>query len=241
MKKASVPLPVKRLYLVHGWAYSLKPWRELRTALGRRGVEVVPLKVPGLTAKSSRVWTVETYLDWLDKQLTGVRQPVVLGHSNGGRLLLNYCLRHPGKLRHLILLSSAGIPPTPAAQRRRAFLASAAKMAGLFRRVSVLRRLVYRLLGSSDYNAAPANMKKTLRNLLASDERLPSRLAEIKTPISIIWGEADRVTPLAQAAELRRRLSNVCHFETIADAGHAPYVSSPRQLEEAIVKILASL
>ena len=125
--------------------------------------------------------------------------------------------------------------------RRRRWHSAAARLAGPLKKNAWLRRSIYRLLCSNDYNAAPANMKKTLRNLLASDERLPSRLAEIKAPVSIIWGEADRVTPLAQADELHRRLGDVCRFEVIAGAGHAPCVGCPRRLEAPLVKVLETI
>ena len=234
------PLP-ERLYVVHGWTYTLEPWKDLVSALKTEGVEVVLLKVPGLTKRSRKVWTMPAYVKWLEGELATVRRPVIVGHSNGGRLLLNYCLAHPRKLRHLILLNSAGIPPATTARLRARVLAVAAKLSGPLRRISLLRRIVYRLLGSGDYNAAPAHMKKTLANMLDSDYELLPRLAEIKTPVSLIWGEADQITPLRQGVRLRDLLTGASSLEVLPETGHAPYVSCPLRLKEAILKILKDL
>ena len=236
----SRPSP-KCLYVVHGWTYTLKPWSDLVDALKAEGIEVKLLKVPGLTKKSRKVWTISAYVRWLERELASIRRPVVIGHSNGGRLLLNYCLAHPRKLRHLILLNSAGIPPSTTAQLRTRILAVLAKLAGPLRKISLLRRVVYRLLGSGDYNLAPANMKKTLANMLDSDHELLPRLAEIKTSVSLIWGEDDRVTPLSQGVQLRDSLPGIPSLEVLPETGHAPYVSCPLRLKQAILKILKDL
>ena len=214
---------------------------DLVGALKAEGIEVVFLKVPGLTKKSRKAWTVSAYIKWLEGELATAPRPIVVGHSNGGRLLLNYCLAHPRKLRHLILLNSAGIPPSAAARLRLRVLAVAAKLAGPLRKISLLRRVIYRLLGSGDYNAAPANMKKTLANMLDSDYELLPQLAKIKTPVSLIWGETDRVTPLSHGVRLRDLLPGTPSLEVLPETGHAPYVSCPLRLKEAILKILKDL
>ncbi len=229
------------LYVVHGWTYTLEPWQILVKALKSAGVEVIFLKVPGLTQKSRKVWTIDDYVKWLDKELSQVSRPVILGHSNGGRILLNYGLQHPNKLKHLILLSSAGVPPTRSTKLRLNILAFATKLTGPLRRITFLRRLVYRLLGVSDYNVAPINMKATLNNMWHSDYQLVHRLSELKTPVSIIWGEDDKSTPLSQGRRLQELLPRVISFQLLPATGHVPYITCPQQLKESILKALEIL
>ena len=96
------------LYIVHGWSYQLDAWQPTLDLLKKHQVEICLFKIPGLTKPSRQVWDVDGYVSWLAKQLKSAKKPIVLAHSNGGRLMLNFCWKYPDKLRHLILLNSAG-------------------------------------------------------------------------------------------------------------------------------------
>ena len=192
VKPKQPPKRRQKLYILHGWTYTLKPWRPTAERLRAADMEPVFLKLPGLTSPSRKVWTVEEYLAWLDKQLAPTDRPTVLGHSNGGRLLLNYCASRPGKIGRLLLLNSAGVPPGRRLRLRNAVFRYLSKIFGFARNITVLRKLVYRLLGAGDYDRAPPNMKPTLGNMLDSDYELPAKLASIKTPVNFVWGKTTR-------------------------------------------------
>ena len=238
--KAS-PLPTKestKLYVLHGWTYSLDAWQSAAGLLRKAGVEPVFLRVPGLTRPSRKVWTIDDYVSWLDGQLSKVVRPVVLGHSNGGRILLNYCARHPGKLERLILVNSAGVAPSLLRRWRNTLFRYLSKLFSPLKRLRVARCLVHRLLGAGDYERAPANMKLTLSHMLAADRRLPDKLPAIGTPVDFIWGEKDRVTPLSAGRFLHDRLPAAASFKVLPDAGHAPYLTHPEEVTAAILEIL---
>ena len=95
------------LYIVHGWTYTVDPWKKTIAFLRERGVSVKMLHVPGLTEESKKEYTIEDYMKWADEEIPD--GAIALGHSNGGRILLNLCAENPDKLKHLILLDSAGI------------------------------------------------------------------------------------------------------------------------------------
>ena len=95
------------LYIVHGWTYTVEPWKRTIELLRERGISVKMLKVPGLTEPSKREFTIEDYVKWADQEIPD--GAVALGHSNGGRILLNLCAAKPDKLKYLILLDAAGI------------------------------------------------------------------------------------------------------------------------------------
>lgn len=222
------------LHIVHGWAYSTDKWSRCIELLEQSGIEVIMLNVPGLTAPSDQVWDISGYKDWLDGQLDGVRDPIILGHSNGGRILLNYSSEKPGKIKHIILLNSAGVWVNPKAiGMKRKAIGLAAKMLRPLRRISLLRKVLYRIVGASDYNNAPDNMKKTLGNMLASDRDLD--ISAVKDPVSIIWGREDKMTPLTQGHKISKELQDVRGYDIIDDSGHAPYYTHPEELARAIV------
>ena len=97
-----------KLYIIHGWTYKPEPWEEVIKELKTLGVDAELLRVPGLGTASTDVYTIEDYAKWAAKKIP--KGALALGHSNGGRILLNM-LNEQGSdyLRGLILLDSAGI------------------------------------------------------------------------------------------------------------------------------------
>ncbi len=55
------------------------------------------------------------FIDSLDtwRNVMGLRDTVLVGHSLGGYLAGAYALRHPMRVRHLVLASPVGVPPPP--------------------------------------------------------------------------------------------------------------------------------
>ena len=221
---------MKKLYIIHGWAYSVEPWEKTLEILKKNKVDVKMLNVPGLTTPSKRVWTIDEYVNWADESIPD--GSVALGHSNGGRILLNLCSENPKKLSRLILLDSAGVYEK---SRKRDLLRVVSKLGAPLKKIPLLSKVFHKLIGASDYEHAPENMKKTLSNMLDSDKHL--NLSKVTTETKILWGENDTVTPLRQARTLKERLSNAS-LKTFENWTHAPYISDPEGLADAILEAL---
>lgn len=227
----------KKLIIIHGWTYSIEPWTAVMSLLKSRGIEVRQLRVPGLTSPSDDVWTIEKYVTWLESELaTETEPPIVLGHSNGGRIALNYLKKHPGAFTRLILLNAAGINVNDQkiSLKRRIFKV-AAKILKPLKYIPFVRKVVYRVIGGSDYDRAPAHMKKTLHNMLESDKYLD--ITSIQTPTAVLWGKDDQITPLAQGRKMAKLLPNATITEFDGWA-HAPYITHPNELAAAIRDVL---
>ncbi len=220
----------KELYIIHGWTYTVEPWEKTIAILEKNNVKVKMLNVPGLTAPSKKVWTIDDYVDWADKNIPD--GSIVLGHSNGGRILLNLCSKKPEKLEKLILLDSAGVYEP---SKKRDLLRIVSKLGAPLKKIPGVSKIFHRLTGSMDYERAPENMKKTLSNMLESDKKLV--LASVTTPTTILWGEADTVTPPRQAHILKRKLTDST-LKLHEDWTHAPYISDPSGLAKAILQEL---
>ena len=221
------------LYIIHGWTYTIEPWKKTVMLLRKNGVQVKMLNVPGLTAPSKKVWTIEEYADWADKNIPD--GAIALGHSNGGRILLNLLSKKPDKLKYLILLDSAGIYEESA---KRNLSKKVSKTFAPLKKMKVLRKVYHKLLGASDYDRAPENMKETLANMISSDKNLS--LEKISTPTAILWGKQDNVTPPRQAEKLRAGLKN-SKLTFYTNWSHAPYISDYQGLARALLKTLKSI
>lgn len=224
-----------KLFIIHGWTYSIKPWTKTVELLSASGIEVVQLRVPGLTSPSLDVWTIDGYVTWLENELKGEKNPIVLGHSNGGRIAMHYLEKHPGAFKQLILLASAGVEvDSEKLSSKRKILRLASKGLSPLKHIPGAKKVVYRLLGS-DYNAAPPNMKKTLANMLASDRTFDPSFITI--PTNILWGKADRTTPLKMGEKLHR-LIKPSTLEVHDTWAHAPYITHPDELATSLQQII---
>lgn len=217
-----------KLYIIHGWTYTVAPWERTIASLEKQGISVEMLHVPGLTSSSKKVWTIEDYVRWADRNIPD--GAVALGHSNGGRILLNLCSEKPEKLSHLILLDAAGVYEVSS---KRDVVRSVSKKFSFLKKVPGVEKVWHKLTGASDYARAPENMKATLSNMLESDKSL--KLDSVTVPTSILWGEADKVTPPHQAEEMHQKIKHST-LEIFPDWTHAPYISHPLDLAKAIFR-----
>ena len=221
------------LYIIHGWTYTVEPWKQTLSELRDRGISVKMLRVPGLTEESKKVFTIEDYVKWANKEIPD--GAIALGHSNGGRILLNLCAKKPDKLKYLILLDSAGIYEPTTKKKVVGFLAKIGKP---FKKIPLIDKVFHKVTGSTDYSRAPENMKQTLANMLESDKNLDFSKVETKT--FILWGKKDTVTPPRQATAIYEKLPNA-ELKFYSNWTHAPYISSPDELARALAALVERL
>lgn len=221
---------MKTLYIIHGWTYTVEPWRHTLAALRTLGVSVKMLRVPGLTEKSDKVYTIEDYVRWADQNIPD--GAIALGHSNGGRILLNLCAAKPDKLKYLILLDAAGIYEP---SLRKKVVKKVAKLGAPLKKIPLIDQAFHKITGSTDYSKAPENMKETLANMLDSDQNLD--FAKVTTPVMLLWGKKDTVTPPRQATAMYERLPHA-ELKFYANWTHAPYISNPKELAKALATLM---
>ena len=225
------------VYILHGWTYSTARWAGLLEWLEQNDVKPIMLHVPGLTAPSEEVWTTAKYVDWLAETLPNGEKLTLIGHSNGGRLALNFAAKYPQRVARLILIDSAGIYHDGwRVKLKRYIFGRVAKIGKKITASGSLKRALYSLAGSHDYAEASANMRQTLINVNESDREI--RLEEIAVRVTLIWGADDRLTPLSDGRELARRLPQA-NLEVIAGARHAPFETHTERVGDLIIAALA--
>lgn len=218
------------LYIIHGWTYTVEPWKNTLKILRDNGISVKMLHVPGLTEKSDKVYTIDDYVSWADENIPD--RAIALGHSNGGRILLNLCADNPEKLKYLILLDAAGIYEPSA---RKKIVEKVAKMGKPLKKLPIIDKAFHKITGSTDYSRAPKNMKQTLTNMLESDKNLD--FSKVATKTFILWGKKDTTTPPRQATAMYEKLPNA-ELKFYANWTHAPYISSPEELARALTALI---
>ncbi|MCL5113689.1 MAG: alpha/beta hydrolase [Patescibacteria group bacterium] len=218
-----------KIYILHGWSYSVEKWAPFIKELESKGFDSKLLKIPGLTEKNDRVWDIGDYVTWLDENLKKEKGKIILiGHSNGGRIALNFAIKHPEKISKLILIDSAGIYHSNAfTKTKRTGFLILAKIGKKIMPLTGARKLLYLLTGEKDYETASPIMKKTMLNLIQSDKSLLTE--KVKVPTIIIWGENDKATPLSDGKILNGKIKN-SKLYVIDGAKHAPQFTHTKEV-----------
>lgn len=223
---------MKKIFILHGWAYETSKWTPFVQILKKNGFDPILLKIPGLTEKIDRPWNIDDYVEWLDSKLKNEKNVILLGHSNGGKLALSYILKYPNKISKLFLVDSSGVfHKEILLEVKRVVFKFLAKVGVKFTKSPMLRKILYKLTGESDYYLTNDIMKITLQNLLSVD--LSSQLEEIDTPTFIIWGKDDVVTPVSDALLFNEGIKNSKLF-IINDARHSPQFTNASEVAKII-------
>ena len=171
----------------------------------------------------------------------------LLGHSLGGAVALDVARRHARLFRRLVLVDAAG---PPAERSIDPLAASLPFVPGSFddaRRLlatSVNSRLLSHplvALAASLYKGRRKNRPQLLK-LVASmasgeDAVTPRELARIPHETLVLWGDGDRIFPLATGRALARALPRA-RLEVIPRCGHVPPTERPVAFARRVVAFL---
>jgi proline iminopeptidase len=180
----------------------------------------------------------------------GFEKVAVLGYSFGGCIALEYALRYPERLSHLILVDTAPAfdygEEIEANARRKgatpeqldALEASAQTDAELWRLWKLIEPLYFHTF---DADLAERVLGKTIPSAEASEAGdtileewdITARLGEISAPTLILVGEDDFVCPPSQAKLMHERIPN-SELVVFKRSGHIPYVEEPEAFMGAV-------
>ena len=97
--------------LIHGGASDSRDWVSTMTALSHRYSLYAPDLIGyGLSDRNQDGYYFSDFSEFILGfiETLGLEHPVLVGHSFGGRLCLEIALRHPEKVRKLVLVDTSG-------------------------------------------------------------------------------------------------------------------------------------
>lgn len=224
---------MKTLLILHGWGSCSKNWQVVKKNLEEKGYQVYVPDLPGFGQSSlpKTAWSVDDYVDWLNQycQKQNISQFFLIGSSFGGQIAVKYAIKFPAKIKKLCLLS-------PAVIRRKTLKKEIFKrIAKPFKKIPFLRKIFYRFFIKSDYPSTQGKMRETYLKVIKED--LSSLLKKISVPTLIIWGEKDKITPLADAYFIKREIKN-SQLEIISNVGHGIGKEAPEILVKKISEFI---
>ena len=240
--------------LVHGYGESLIAWRGILDGLAERH-DVIAMDLPGFGLSSKPVSgygneaMAGAVLDLLDT--LGVERFAIVGHSLGGAVSAAVTVRAPARVTQLVLLDAALVGPPPTVPDTsandagaRASRAAIAAFQALRTRFTAPHDPLW--LAESDSAAAylPAEDSVYLSTLTVILREFdfawltPERAARMTMPVSVVWGEFDRVFSPDAGRALAARLPGAT-FEIIPRTWHRPLEERPAATLEVLNRLLS--
>ncbi|MEM2760366.1 MAG: alpha/beta hydrolase [Nitrososphaerales archaeon] len=186
---------------------------------------------------------VTTFMDSVE-----IRKTHVVGSSLGGQIAAEFALSFPERVKKLVLVSPAGIPPK-----------SFKGTAELKKYVKVLNAKdpddVRKALAPIDSNSSvitedyvksvyeyvmmPGTRHAFLSSLQesAKAQRLANRLKAIKAQTFVVWGKHDNLIPIKYCEPFVTKMEN-CRLLLIEKCGHRPHAEKAPVFNQAVMDFL---
>jgi pimeloyl-ACP methyl ester carboxylesterase len=169
------------------------------------------------------------YLDFLQK--LDLKDVVLVGSSMGGWIAAEVAVRDTSRLKSVVLVSPAGLS-APGVLPADIFLLPPEDMVrALFLDQKLAEARLAEPVTPESIDMALKNRHTTARlawEPRLHDPHLAKWLHRIDVPVTIVWGEQDRILPVGLAAEFKKHLPGA-KLEIIPNCGHLPHAEKHDQ------------
>ena len=221
----------KDIILLHGWGQNIEMMEPLGNPLSNK-YRITILDFPGFGKSSEplEIWEVTDYARLVHElaEKLKIKNPVLIGHSFGGRVAICYAATY--KVEKVILFGAPCVRTKKSLTLKERMLKKAKTLPGMSKIAEVAKNYI----GSTDYkNATPM-----MRNILVKtvNEDLSEYAKKITAPTLLIWGEDDSESPLEEAKMLE---SILLDGGLVVLAGtHYAYLENLNQVISIIINFL---
>lgn len=231
--------------LLHGWGTSMSVYKSIIDYISpyRR---VISYDIPGFGESSapSFAFSTDDYanLALLVLEKLGIDKVSLIGHSHGGRTILNLASRADQKIKieKIILIDSAGIVPKKSLIYK--LKVKKYKLGKAILSLAPIKRLFPNAIenykakhGSADYKAASGTVRDSLVKIVNDDYR--ERMSSITAPTLLIWGTKDDATPITDAEYMEKAIPDA-GLVRIEGGSHYSFLDNPLLVKRVIYSFL---
>lgn len=224
--------------VLHGWGSSWQSWSKFFQLVDREKFTWYFIEMPGFgdSGNPHKGWAVDDYVEFISKFVASfdVEPKFFLGHSFGCRVGIKWLSQTQNPFEKAVFVGAAGLKPKLSIQKRlikwlgpKFKILSKVPVIKSFHRLA--QKIVYRLVGASDYEKLEGTMKKTFN--LVIEENLEPYLSKIKIPVKLIWGKGDTYTPLWMGRKMEGIIPN-SDLVILENARHGIHLQAPEQLAD---------
>jgi 4,5:9,10-diseco-3-hydroxy-5,9,17-trioxoandrosta-1(10),2-diene-4-oate hydrolase len=248
--------------LIHGIGGSVEEWRlNIETLAERHRVYAIDMVGFGYSdkpaAKYSFSYLAQFVNDFIDAQT--IERATLIGHSLGGGVVLKFAIQFPNKVDRLVLVSSAGLGK----EVHLAFRLSSLPLIGNWL-TRPSRKGTAQLLADCYFDqdlitdefiefkyqmgSLPGAQQSFLSTVRTSANfrglrdhvinSIVDNLAAITAPKFIIWGQQDRILPVAHAQVAASKIPSA-RLHIFDPCGHCPPEERPAEFNPLVSEFLA--
>ena len=218
------------LVLLHGWGQSWDSWATIIPTLSEHFTLFLP-DLPGFgqsQAPNSTGWNTSQYARWLDALIQNLPSTPIglIGHSYGGKILLEYATSPECKICRIALISPSGIK-LPESDKQRSLRALTSLLPRSIKNIlpaQIKQRFYKNIVGETDYLLANEYQKATLRLILSED--YTTRAKKLPPNTLILAGKHDTSVPLIAMQTLQTNVPG--SILKILPTGHFPFQEDPK-------------
>ena len=210
------------IVLLHGWGQNIQMMQMLGEPFKNEyRIIVVDLPGFGLSEEPKEAMGVDGYTTLIEKLLKelNVKNPILIGHSFGGRISVKYASRND--VKKVILLSPA-LKGHDKKGLKTKVLKSLKKVPG----INKLEGWAKNHIGSRDYKAASPIMIEVLVKTVNEDLSFDAK--KIKAPVILIYGNLDSEVPEEDTKEYERLIPD-CGLILYEGCTHYAYLERLNQ------------
>lgn len=231
------------MILMHGWGCSADTLASVEN-VAAESHRVYNIDFPGFgqSPEPAAVWGVEEYTRAIEEfvKIKGIDNPVLLGHSFGGRVGILYASRN--RVDRLVLVDAAGVKPArPLSYYIKVYSFKFMKLLYrvIYGREGAARRIEAERArrGSADYQAASPRMRAILSKVVNED--LCHVMPSIKAPTLLVYGENDTATPVRDAKKIESLVPDA-GLVVFPGCGHYSFLDNPYQFAAVLRAFLSN-
>lgn len=217
--------------LLHGWLATLETMRPIANNLCQNFkvylVDIVGFGKSDLPEHPLKTDDFGDFLkDFIEK--LEIKNPILIGHSNGGRMIINAVGRGIVSPKKVVLFDSAGIKPKRSFgyYLKVGFYKTGKFILNLLPNTKEIKEFKEKLrskVGSSDYKASANVLKETMKIILNED--LSHLLPKISVPTLLFWGSLDTATPISDGRKMEKLIPD-CGLIEYAGSTHFSYLEN---------------
>lgn len=185
----------KDVVLLHGWGQNIQMMDPLGKLLKNCRITILDLPGFGSSMEPSFAYNISDYASLLHDFLKELKidNPILIGHSFGGRIAIYYASIYP--VSKLVLFGSPFIKRENDSLKLKVF-----KSLKKIKFLNNFAEIMKNHIGSEDYKNASGVMRQILVNTVNTD--LSSNASKITCPTLLIWGNNDEAVPVSEAKKL---------------------------------------
>ena len=228
----------KPFLILHGWGSNSDRWAPIAEQISEKGFKVIVPDLPGFGKSDALTapWNANKYANWIEEFIKELNLGdfYLLGHSFGGALAAKISIKHAQDVKKLFLVAAACVRTKTTKKDVSAKVSKFIKFFSFLPYYGFFRKAVYKfIIRKSDYVYVEGVMKETYLNIIAED--LSFKLAFIKVPTIIIWGDKDEFTPPEDAYFIEKQIKN-SKLIMIPGAGHDLNRKQPEIVVESVLE-----